>query len=253
MASEASTSAVNGEPSSNAPEISPAALLQRKHAQDETHRATVEEVVDEDDIEHPPPSSNAAGTSNPADGIPKPMSEKVAGKQKAQDAQPSTQPPTLDTQSEEAFPALGGAKPRAPPLWGARKPAAPKPSTNGVSNGVPQSSTSSSRTSTPVSGMHTPVSTIQSPAVKSIPGIGNHVERVSFTTPQLLPTNQLKKGYGEILKDLNKRYPKANVQAIRSRDGKLHFEGKGDQAQVRQALKEVAQQVGSKVSDTLYS
>jgi transcription antitermination factor NusA-like protein len=79
----------------------PAQLMQEQHDAAEGHRVTVEDVVDEDDVEHPPPPHTNGAT----------MSEKAAGKQKASD-----KPPTLDTQSEEAFPSLGaGPKPTVSP------------------------------------------------------------------------------------------------------------------------------------------
>jgi hypothetical protein len=261
MATEPSTSTVNGEPPS---EPSPAALLQQRHAQDEAHRPTIEDVVDEDDLEHPPPSVNP--TQQQADQTGPVLSEKAAGKQKAKEPTPSAKPAVaaLDTQSEEAFPALGGAKPRAPPLWGARKPAPPgKPSTNGVSNGLqsgpPLSSNSSSRASTPVSGIHTPSATSaaiptqsRAPTAMSIPGMGGmHTERISFIPSQLLNPSQLRKPYSEIVRDINKR-SKTKVQVLRGRDGQLIFEGKGHIDAVRQTLKEVAQQVGSKVSSSYH-
>jgi hypothetical protein len=257
MATEASTSATNGDTLPDTSGISPAALLQQKHAKDEAHQATVEDVIDEDDIQHPPPSASVAKEAQPTNGDKQPISDKAMGKQKARE--PTAGKPALDTQSEEAFPALGGAKPRQPPLWGARKATGPgKPSTNGVSNGLasvpPLSSTSSSRASTPVSGIHTPSTTTASstpqprgPAVKSIPGMGgSHTERISFTASQLLNPSQLKKSYGEIVRDINKR-SKANLQVLRGRGGELIFEGRGPVEAVRQSLKEIAQQVGSKV------
>ena len=90
--------------------LSPAQQLMAKHAE-ESHKPTVEEVVDEEDIAHPPPSSTVHHSETEA-----PLSEKAAGKQKAQDT-PETNAPSKpkanappNIQSEEAFPALGAAR-----------------------------------------------------------------------------------------------------------------------------------------------
>ncbi|KAL6249693.1 hypothetical protein RBB50_003548 [Rhinocladiella similis] len=95
----------------------PAQLMQEKHEAAETHHVTVEDVPDEDDVQHPPPPHVHAKEEQQADvpttnGINK-------GKQKATEA-PSQKPTVLDTQSDEAFPALGAAsKTAAPPprVW----------------------------------------------------------------------------------------------------------------------------------------
>src|ERR1700712_4468661 len=85
----------------------PAQLMQEQDEAAGTHTVTVEDVVDEDDVQHPPPphkhAEEAETTKQNGDGT-TPLSEKAAGKQKA-----SEKTPVLDTQSEEAFPALGAA------------------------------------------------------------------------------------------------------------------------------------------------
>lgn len=103
-----------------------AAMLEEQHARDEAHKPTVEDAVDEDDIQHPPPSSvkpdtpsqAAAPAATPA--APKPAPKKA---------------PAFDVQSEELFPALGsGPKPKVPTAsaWGAKGPSAAA-----VANGAP--------------------------------------------------------------------------------------------------------------------
>jgi hypothetical protein len=62
----------------------------------------------------------------------------------------------------------------------------------------------------------------------------------------MLPRNQLKKPVRDILRDISKR-SKATVDLRSGPNGSVIFEGKGSVEAVRQALKEVAQQVGSKV------
>src|ERR1051325_9986166 len=76
---------------------SPAARLAEQHA---AHHVTVEDVVDQDDIEHPPPPHDSATPPPAANGTNGVMSAKAAGKQKEK-------PGVLDTQDEEAFPSLG--------------------------------------------------------------------------------------------------------------------------------------------------
>lgn len=119
MAAEASN--VNGNKSL-------AAMLEEQHAKDAAHKATVEDVPDEEDIQHPPPSSLVneskpdapAAAPTPAQAAPAPT-PKPAFKPAPRNA------PALDVQSEELFPALGsGPKPKTPAAatWGAKPSAA---------------------------------------------------------------------------------------------------------------------------------
>lgn len=259
-------------------EASPAEQLMKKHTADESHRATIEDVVDEEDIAHPPPSAHlqdsTAGSSDPS-LAPKSdsLSAKAAGKQRAKEEPVSDQGPAksgsvmIDTKSDEAFPSLGaGPKPRAAATvssaWGAKKPASvAKAAANGVNGHGSEpltSSTTSSRASTPASGMFTPSSVAASatpqsypsrgptPQLMSIPG--RHTERIPLTPSQLLPRNQLKKPVMDVLRDINKR-SKATVEMRPGPGGVIYFEGRGPTDAVRQALKDVAKEVGSKVSD----
>ncbi|KKZ60233.1 hypothetical protein EMCG_05043 [[Emmonsia] crescens] len=251
--------------------MSPAALLKEQHTRDDSHKVTVEEVPDEYDIQHPSPSlpvgkapveSPKPGPSAPeaAPPVEKPRPEEVS-------SVPHTKPapqkaPVFDVRSEELFPALGGApNPRTPaavPMaWGARKSAGRNPSpANGLSNGgqLPPhlSSNASSRTPTPASGLATPSSmsasfggSIGGPKTMTMPG--KHVERIRFAPSQMLPRNQLKKPIRDILRDTSRRF-KAVVDMYNGPGESIIFEGKGSVDAVRQALKEVAQQVGSKQS-----
>jgi hypothetical protein len=135
MATEAHGLIVNGGQTSSK---SPAALLSEKHAQDEAHKPTVEDVPDEEDIKHPPPSAlvksgapdAGIGSSKDAtpEAIPTPLPKKTS------------KTPAFDVQSEELFPALGsGPKSKAaasmPMAWGAKKPGATSTSTNGFASG----------------------------------------------------------------------------------------------------------------------
>ena len=267
----AAESIANGESASFQGHLSPAEQLQKKHAADEAHKATIEDVVDEEDIIHPPPSSMrqsekpGEAPSSALESASEPKSEKAAGKQKAREEQnvpnqgTAAQPPSaFDPKSEELFPALGGgpkSRTSAPiaSAWGFKKPAAPANNGPTVTNGYGHaSSAASSRTSTPASGVLTPNSSnapIQHtrtsiPQYMSMPG--RHSERVQFAPSQLLPRNQLKKPLQDVLRDINKR-SKATIEMKPGPAGVVYFEGRGPVDAVRQALKDVAKEVGSKV------
>ncbi|KAL9000740.1 MAG: hypothetical protein Q9169_000776 [Polycauliona sp. 2 TL-2023] len=264
MEAEASGNSLGQDPM---PEVSPAQRLQEKHVADAAHRPMVEDAIDEEDIAHPPPSMKAAVpqmVDTVAETPPMPFSDKAAGKQKA-DKEPSEPPfgakgvpsAVLDTKSEDAFPALGrGPKPPAPsstPMaWGARKPLGVS---NAVPNGIngqgPLSSVSSSRASTPMSGKITPASTNASLTShhRDIPIPGRHSERVQFAPSQLLRRDQLKKPLHEVIRSINKR-SKATVEMKSGPSGTIIFEGTGPVDAARQALRDVAKEVGSKVCPT---
>ena len=126
MASETPTAAVNGGPGK-----SMAAVLEEQHARDNAHKPTVEDAVDEDDVQHPPPSSLVKENQQPS--APAPAEPAIPS--------PAPQPapkkaPTLDVRSEESFPALGsGPKPTAPApsAWAAKKPSVTAAAANGGS------------------------------------------------------------------------------------------------------------------------
>jgi hypothetical protein len=80
---------------------------------------------------------------------------------------------------------------------------------------------------------------------------GKHVEQLRLVPQQMLSRGQLKKPIRDILRDISKR-SKANVAMHSGPAGSMIFEGKGSVEAVRQALKEVAQQVGSKVRISLH-
>lgn len=212
MASEAAaSSATDG--------LTPAQKLMQEHAD---HHVTVEDVPDEEDVARPSPAADASA----------PLSDKAAGKQKADDASSSSKKPALNTSSEEAFPALGPVKPRAQasvaPTWG-KKPASV------TSNGV--NGNHASGTSAPAG---------RGPALPSMSIPGKHTERISLASHQVAPRGELKKPISEIVRDINRR-SKANLE-YKQAPGALIFEATGSVEAVRQALKEVANEVGSKVS-----
>ncbi|KAI9672996.1 MAG: hypothetical protein M1817_003160 [Caeruleum heppii] len=264
--------------------MSAADALMRKHEADELHRTQVEEVLDEEDVLHPPPSllpqkardSTAATSDSPT----VPLSAKAAGKQKATDditdqqIDVSSKNATLDTESHDLFPRLGaGPKPTAPrpvaPAWGTKKPT-PGPTGassgsdaavngHGINGSVMTPSSTSSRTSTPTSETMTPIpssaysarpTAAQSqrgpmPQAMSIPGRYN--ERITLYPQEMKPRNQLKKPVPDVLREINRK-SKANVQMLSGASGACHFEARGPVEAVRQALKDVAKELGSKQS-----
>ncbi|WEW58179.1 hypothetical protein PRK78_003647 [Emydomyces testavorans] len=242
MASEQSGLIVNGG-SSSANSKSPAELLQEKHACDGVHQPTVEDVQDEEDILHPPPSS-AADKPAPA------RLNDATMKGETQAPTPTSKSVPFDVQSEELFPSLGsGTKSRTPSVmpvaWDGRKAAAPAA---GLSNGGPRSSVPS-RTPLSATGTATPTSAgvalpFGGPRL-SMPG--KHVEQIRFAPSQMLPRSKLSKPLSDIVRDISKK-SKARLDAREGPGGSYIFEGTGTVDAVRQALKDVAQQVGSKQS-----
>ena len=259
MAADPTTNGLSSPPTNT---MSAAEKLQAKHEANAAHSPMVEEVVDEEDIQHPAPSMQNVGNPNleATVGVPaEVLSEKVAGKQKA-DPEPTAvstkakTPVSLNTQSDEAFPALGsGPKPAAQSpaamAWGAKKPSAVHTGANGTNGHVP--SVTSSRASTPTSGVLTPTTPsanfqargMSMPHHMPIPG--RNSEQIQFAPSQLLPRNQLKKPLQEIVRSINKS-SKANVEMKTGPNGNIIFRGTGPVDATRQALKDLAKEVGSK-------
>lgn len=211
---------------------SAAEKLLAKHAADETHRVSIEDVVDEEDIAHPTPST-AVKSDTPT------LSDIAKGKKKVDDAAaeaPKPKAPVFDVASEEAFPALGGPTSRpaaASQMWGKKPPAVHTngAKSNGTTNGAPS--------------LVAPASSQRSNPGLSMPG--RHVERISLHPQQITPRNQLKKPVADILREINKR-SKASIVMKEGPGGVIVFEGQGPVDAVRQALKEIVQQIGTKVS-----
>ncbi|GME48571.1 K-like protein [Neofusicoccum parvum] len=234
MAAEAST---NGDTQT------PAQKLEARLAQEESHRPTVEDVPDEDDLAHPPPAA--------AEPTPAAVSEKAAGKQKAQDAEPvvkkSGANPPLNIQSEEMFPGLGAPKAHTPAAvssaWG-RKPASV--SANGVNGAAASNGTS--RASTPASGIATPTTpSVRGPGPQTMSLPGRYVESISLAPSQMIPRQLQKKPMQDVIRDINRR-SKAKVEMKPGNMGNIVFQGTGPVDAVRSALREVARELGSKQS-----
>lgn len=259
---------MNGASSAASDNLSAAERLKAKHEAEAAHHAMVEDVIDEEDIAHPPPSMHIGAEPQSAATPLEPvqMSEKAAGKQKAREevglSSPDTERtngvPLLNTHSEEAFPALGGGPKAAatastPLAWGAKKPSSVHTGANGVNGHASLSSMTSSRASTPASGMGTPASANPSIAPQqrglSMPYMAmpnRHSERVQFAPSQLLPKSKMKKPLQEVLRGINKK-SKAKVEMKPGPNGVIIFEGTGPVDAARQALKDLAKEVGSTV------
>lgn len=235
MATESSSTDVEG--------MTPAQQLMAKHAAEEAHNPTVEDVPDEEDILHPPPSAsvNASASETPAAPTPEPtMSEKAAGKQKAQDVpvqQKAT--PTLNTQSEEAFPSLGAPKANQPAasMWG-KKPAST------MSNGINGGTNGASATSRPSSGQ----ASMGQPMPRAVNLPGQQSSNFDMFPHQMIPKGQMRRPMQHVLQDINRRN-KAKIEQPRILDGKYRFEGKGTNMEaINAAFRDLSKELGLKVS-----
>lgn len=229
--------------------LTPAQKLMQQHEAAETHHPSVEEVVDEEDIAHPPPSQvhpPAAEASDTPLANGSTMSAKAMGKQREQPASAPTQNGSkssasarLDTQSEEAFPSLGPSKAKAPAstAWGSKPNFAIR---TGVPNGAATSGGSSSVSTPGVTPSRTPIPG----AAQHLSLPGRYQEDMRMRTDQL--RQDLRRPITDLLKDINKK-SKAKVEMSRA-NGFVTFRGSGpNQETVHQVLKEVAIQLGEKV------
>ncbi|RYO77268.1 hypothetical protein DL766_003307 [Monosporascus sp. MC13-8B] len=200
--------------------------LMQQHAQNPLH-ATVEEASDLEGTPLPSADDPASSSWGPT------VSAKAAGKQKAQEQAP------IDTESQEAFPALGsGPKPttgakNVTPIWGGA---------NGKSNGGSWSTNGTPRTSTPPSGVSTPTGTVPS---MSLPG--RNVESYILESSHIMPRNQLKRPIPDIVKDINRK-SRAIINMVPGPNGSLKFNATGPQDKAQQALRDLIQQIGAKTS-----
>lgn len=75
---------------------------------------------------------------------------------------------------------------------------------------------------------------------------GRHTERIQFAPSQLLPKDKMKKPLQEVVRGINKK-SKAKVEIKPGPNGVIIFEGIGPVDAARQALKDLAKEVGSTV------
>lgn len=216
----ASTAAVNGVGESNAQK------LREMHSK--APHVTIEDVPDEDGPK-PSNSLNSVSMASPASAT------TVADLTKT--ANSSSAP---DTQSHELFPELGASKAKGTtlaPVWGAKQQVSDKSKTNGTA------SAAASRSSTPASAAAT-VSRGSTPSM-SIPG--RNVESVTLEPQYIIPRGQLKRPIPDIVKDINRK-SRANITMATASNGRLRFDATGPQDVAQQALKDLVQQIGTRVS-----
>jgi KH domain len=229
-----------------------AQLLKEKHEALEAQNPTVEDVVDEEDNQHPPPS---ALTSHPVNSDT--FSKEAGGKQRADTA--SKKSAVLDTQSEELFPSLGGgskarASPAAAPAWAAKiTTPSSRSAANGVSHGLYPAQTGSSplssRPSTPLSGILAPASSNamsndqssrKAPMQMVMPG--KYTDRITLVPAQMDKSKHIQ----PYLDKLNKK-SRATVTRHTARDGlSIVFEGSGPKKDVSEALRTIARELSAK-------
>ena len=241
----------------------PAQRLQAQHAAAQAHQPTVEDVLDEEDVAHPPlstlsPSANSAkpSTNGESSSAPQPVQEEASSALPKESTTASKQPmkkPTaaskpLNMESEKDFPSLGPAKPA--PGASSSMSWAPKPSAAPYANGSgTYSSNVSSRASTP--GPTAPGAPLNMPfpgnRANQISLPGKHNQSISLNASQLKPHHELKKPMRDLLRELDRK-SKANID-MKSANGKVHFHAKGPSPEsVEQILKEAVAQLGAKQS-----
>lgn len=173
------------------------------------------------------------------------------------------QDPILDTQSTDAFPALGaGPKSqvgnRVATAWDSKKgTSVGNDHSNRVNGSVLMSNASSPRASSPALST-TPAATNPPGASQSygfpIPRLilpGRHSEKIQFSPSQLRSKDQLKKPLNDIIRDINRR-SRAVVRFWVAPNGTVSFEATGPVDSTRQALIDVANQVGIAVSPPVW-
>ena len=256
--------------------MSAAEKLQQKHEVDHPHQPLIEDVLDEEDVLHPPPSQQGhseTGSQPILEDSIAPVTKSdqsvamdsppvVKSEPQPQPSQPKAssqkaKATSIDTQSEELFPALGKSS-HAPvsshnsSAWGTKKPSPVKNGINGVNGNGNASSLPSTGSSTPVSGGLAPATSnipirgpshaLNFPQKMQLPG--KHVEKIQFAPSQLRPAKELKKPLAEIVRDINRR-SKAQVEVKSGPNRSLIFEGRGPVDATRQVLKDLAKEVGS--------
>jgi hypothetical protein len=139
----------------------------------------------------------------------------------------------LDTESRELFPELGGSKPSggaAAGVWARSNGGTP---TTGIS-----------RSSTPVPAAAATPARPQGPAAVVIPG--RNIESVTLEPQHVLPRDKLRRPLPDIIKDINRK-SRAIISMVPASGGRIRFDATGPREVAQQALKDLVQQIGSKV------
>ena len=195
--------------------------------EDQNHHATIEDVEDEADVGHPHTLDNITSQTPPisnGDSVPSSMKGKGRAVDNAINSRTNgkTQPRSLDTQSEEAFPSLGPKKGdvlAGAPKWGAK----------------PSTISSTGRTPTPSSGRPLTMPT-------------NKVHHsITIRKDEFKPASELRKPISEIIRNHNKR-SRAPVTAKGGTGGTVFYAEGLNMDQVNESLKEIANEVCAKVS-----
>jgi hypothetical protein len=249
----ASLTSANGSSSAADSKLSPAEKLKARHAANTSgdHHVLLEDVIDEDDLAHPPPSSSRSqpGPSTSSGRSNNVETDTAAGSGDSARAKKYTSVP-LNVNSEEMFPSLGSGKTTTTkPLqtWSRKPVTQTNVNLTGPTNGISAAAKGKGPRLPPQPAA--PINSGAQPNLGTISLPGRIVEKIAFAPSQITPRDQLKKPILEILRDINKK-SKARVEVKEGTNGYLVFEGTGSQEAVRLALKEVANQIGSKVSST---
>jgi hypothetical protein len=227
--------------------LSQAQILMQKHVTPthEAHNPTIEEVPDEEELKHggQPTSSSvleSVDEANSAPGWGAPMSAKAAGKQKENAGPAKEKKQTIDLQSEQLFPGLGGGAPK--PVQARNAPG--WPNINGA-NGPPTNGSS-----TPNSGVNTPPAVVSSVPRGGPQSLAGQIQAplLVLQKHEVLPRNQLKKPLPDLLKDINKKL-RTNVTMTTGEGGVLEFRETSNQKESlkQQAIRDLGVQIGAKV------
>ncbi|KAI9666892.1 MAG: hypothetical protein M1831_001397 [Alyxoria varia] len=232
--------------------MTPAQRLRAQHTAVQSHQPTVEEVPDEDDLKHPPPSTRFKPEEPPNAET---MSAKAAGKQKATtgstgvgNGKPKSSA-ALNPTSEVDFPTLA-ARPSANPsaaTWGNR----PAAVSQGFVNGSPQpGSNVSSRPSTPGQSSNYEPTGKAAPTNRrpmKLPGF-EFSDSITLSPSQIRSPSDMKKTVKQILDESNRKW-KTKVTSRTGTNGQRVFEAQGPSHEsVRDVLKSVVAEVGAKQS-----
>ena len=197
-------------------ESSAAQQLLQKHAE-APHHVTIEDAEDPD--------------------LPAPSQRNATASSAQAPAQKGPSKSNLDTQSHELFPELGASKGKSAnvaPVWGA------KSNSGGKANGASPSIASPPPAST------SPAAAPSQTAKPSMFIPGRNVESVTLEPRYVLQRGQLKRPIPDIIKDLNRK-SRANISMSTASNGRLKFDATGPQEVAQQALKDLVQQIGTRV------
>jgi hypothetical protein len=233
--------------------LTSAQRLAREHELNTAHQPTIEDIPDDDDAPHGPQPPSASvlepvdDVANPPGWV-APLSAKAAGKRKAEPSPGKESQPTVDTQSEELFPALGGAPKPVQISSAALNWSNKKAGTNGAANGI-----STNGSSTPTSGLNTPPPAASKSTPRGPPAslAGQALgTSVVIEKENLKKRGDLKKPINELVKDISKKSrPVVNVAHTTGENGSLRFTATGPAPEDAKwaALRDLGAQVGIEV------